>query len=78
MLTVSADARTFPGMLGNHRILYAMGAVLLVLGMLVVDGAAGGLILAVAAVVFLVGIFISLHRNKPDERISRGGFISGL
>jgi hypothetical protein len=46
--------------------------------MLFVGGAAGGVILAVAAVVLLVGIFLSLHRDKPDERVSRTGIIGGL
>jgi hypothetical protein len=50
----------------------------MVLGILVLDGAAGGLVLAVAAVVLLVGIFISLRRDKPDERVSRSGIIGGL
>jgi hypothetical protein len=64
--------------LASPRPWYALGGLLLVLGMFVIDGAAGGVILAVAAVVLLVGIFISLRREAPDERISRGGIIGGL
>ena len=50
----------------------------MVVGMLFVDGAAGGVVLAVASVILGVGVFASLHRDPPDERIARGGFISGL
>jgi hypothetical protein len=64
--------------LGRPRPWLIIGAVLLFAGMLFVDGAAGGVVLAVASVVLGVGIFISLHRDPPDERISRGGIIGGL
>jgi hypothetical protein len=64
--------------LATPRPWYILGGLLMVLGILVLDGAAGGLVLAVAAVVLLVGIFISLRRDKPDERVSRSGIIGGL
>jgi hypothetical protein len=64
--------------LATPRPWYILGGLLMVLGILVLDGAAGGLVLAVAAVVLLVGIFISLRRDKPDERVSRSGIIGGM
>ena len=80
MLTALCAGRTVAvmAMLGTPRPYYVLGAILVVLGVFVIDGAPGGGILAVAAVVLFIGMFISLRRDKPDERVSRSGIIGGL
>ena len=56
---------------------FILAGVLAVLSIFVVGGAAGGLLAAAAIATFIIGAFISLRGESPEDRTAGAGIFGG-
>jgi membrane associated rhomboid family serine protease len=65
-------------LLSTPRTWFVLAAVLAILALFVVGGAPGGVIAAAAVATFILGAFLSLRNESPEDRTAGTGMFGGF